>query len=111
MNTDIHLRVHVAKEGQRIVMKDDAISRQAAIGAIRNMCEECDSSYCGECRVSFPGRRDCEKVLEELPSTQPEIVHCEFCKHWKNNHLCECLSRYGTFDTPKDFFCGYGKAK
>jgi hypothetical protein len=42
---------------------------------------------------------------------QPEIIHCENCKHWKNNHLCECLSRYGTFETPKDFFCGYGKAK
>ena len=48
---------------------DDLINRQAAINAIRNMCEECDGDYCGECRV---GRKDCEKVLEELPSAQPE---------------------------------------
>jgi len=47
----------------------------------------------------------------KLDSAQPQIIHCEFCKHWKNDHLCECLSRYGTFDTPKDFYCGYGKAK
>jgi hypothetical protein len=50
-------------------------------------------------------------AVEALPSAQPEIIHCENCEHWKNNHLCECLSRYGTFETPKDFFCGYGKAK
>lgn len=45
----------------------DLISRHMAINAIRNMFEECDVSYCGECRVTFPGR-DCEKVLEGLPS-------------------------------------------
>ena len=37
MNTDIHLRVHVAKEGQRIIMKDDLISRQAAIDEAEEM--------------------------------------------------------------------------
>lgn len=50
----------------------DTISRQVAIEAIRNMCEECDSTYCGECRVSFPGRNDCKKVLEGLPSVHPD---------------------------------------
>ena len=34
LNTDIHLRAHVAKEGYRIIMKDDVISRKAAIDAI-----------------------------------------------------------------------------
>lgn len=48
----------------------ELIERQAAIDAIRNMCEECDSDYCGECRV---GRNDCEKVLEGLPSAQQWI--------------------------------------
>ncbi len=50
----------------------DLIDRQEAIEAIRNMCEGCDSTYCGECRVSFPGREDCEKVLEGLPPVQPD---------------------------------------
>ena len=78
----------------------DTISRQAAIDAV--------SDACFELRGVF-GR--CEDALKALPSAQPEIIHCENCKHWKNNHLCECLSRYGTFETPKDFYCGYGKEK
>ena len=61
---------------------NDTISRQAAIDAIRNMCEECDSDYCGECRV---GRNDCEKVLEGLPSVQPE--RCEDCKTFSKTRL------------------------
>ena len=73
----------------------DLISRQAAIGIA--------SGYCHPANIA--------KELAKLPSAQPEIVHCEFCEHWKNEHLCECLSRHGTFETPKDFFCGYGKAK
>ena len=48
-----------------------------------------------------------DRTLTE--SAQPEIIHCESCKHWKNEHICECLSRYGTFETPKNFYCGYGK--
>jgi hypothetical protein len=65
---------------------------------------------------NFAGNHSALKALINMqptiePSAQPEIVHCENCKHWKNDHLCECLSRYGTFETPKDFYCGYGKAK
>ena len=40
-----------------------------------------------------------------------EVVRCEECERWKNEHICECLSRYGTFETPKNFYCGYGKEK
>ena len=50
-----------------------------------------------------------DRTLTE--SVQPEIIHCESCEHWKNEHICECLSRYGTFETPKNFYCGYGKEK
>ena len=50
--------------------------------------------------------KDCKRY-----TTQPEIIHCESCEHWKNEHICECLSRYGTFETPKNFYCGYGKEK
>lgn len=67
----------------------DTISRQQAIDAIRNMCEECDSSYCGECRVSFPGREDCEKVLKGLPSAQPEHKRGKWLI---NKGLYECSS-------------------
>ena len=51
------------------------------------------------------------ELVDEEPTAQPEIIHCESCKHWKNEHICERLSRYGTFETPKNFYCGYGKEK
>ena len=50
---------------------DDLISRQATIDAIKNMCDECDSSWCGDCRVSdLDG--DVFAILRSLPSAQPE---------------------------------------
>ena len=86
-------------------MMDDTISKAEVIKAL-------DAEYrCTDKVDDWDGLRLAISIVENLPSIQPEIIHCEFCKHWKNNHLCECLSRYGTFETPKDFFCGYGKAK
>ena len=75
---------------------DDTIYRQAALDALYHVDEYNWLSV---------------KAIRNLPSAQPEIIHCESCKHWKNEHICECLSRYGTFETPKNFYCGYGKAK
>ena len=87
-------------------MMDELISRKEVIKAIEDEWDGC----LGEYNSAHIIRDTCE-AIDRIASAQPEIIHCEFCKHWKNNHLCECLSRYGTFDTPKDFFCGYGKAK
>ena len=60
---------------------NDQIYRQQAIDAVISLCDDCDSDYCGSCRVNFPGEKDCRKVLEDLPSAQPE---------W-NNHTVACL--------------------
>lgn len=97
------------------MMDDELITREDALNAINRIWDKCE-----EIEAHFP-EGDPDKtgykmiadyltVLKYL-SAQPEIIHCENCEHWKNNHLCECMSRYGTFETPKDFFCGYGKAK
>ena len=40
-----------------------------------------------------------------------EVTRCKECKHWKNEHLCERLSRFGSFETEADFYCGYGKRR
>lgn len=40
-----------------------------------------------------------------------EIIRCRECKHWKNKHLCESLSRYGSFETKADFYCGYAERR
>ena len=51
---------------------EDCISRQAAIDAAFSLCEDCDSGYCGSCRVNYPGEKDVIKVIRNLPSAQPE---------------------------------------
>ena len=84
---------------------DDLISRQVAIKEVRKLAITLygyDSTNVVSCAIH---------KLQNLPSAQPEIIHCESCEHWKNEHICECLSRYGTFETPKNFYCGYGKEK
>ena len=89
---------------------DDLISRQAAIEAIDAVfpVDPMKSQYAQGIAC---GAALAKTYVEQLPSAQPEIIHCESCKHWKNEHICECLSRYGTFETPKNFYCGYGKEK
>lgn len=64
---------------------NDYISRQAAIDAASSLCDDCDSGYCGSCRVNYPGEGDVIKALKDLPPAQPET--CEGCKHlgkWEN---------------------------
>lgn len=50
----------------------DPIDRQAAIDAVISLCDNCDSGYCGSCRVNYPGEKDVKKVLEDLPSVRQE---------------------------------------
>ena len=55
-------------------------------------------------------------ALDNAPSVTPkagqtEIVLCKDCEHWKNEHLCESLSRFGSFETKADFYCGFSCKK
>ena len=75
---------------------DDFISRQAAIGA--------------EERNARNTQRIMDAVIA-LPAAEPEVIRCKDCKRWKNRHLCESLSRFGTFETKENFFCGYGEER
>lgn len=83
----------------------DCISRQAAIDGADAIIARDTSGNNDVVKAMTAWKR----YVEALPSAQPEIIHCESCEHWKNEHICECLSRYGTFETPKNFYCGYGK--
>lgn len=62
----------------------DYIDRQAAIDALDALCDrECEYSkqqrsfMCGACRLG-----SAFDVIDELPSAQPEIIHCNSCKYW-----------------------------
>lgn len=75
-------------------MTDDLISRQAAIDKLDPLFESLAIDK-----------------IRALPSAQSEIIHCGDCRHWKNNHLCKHLSRYGTFETEIDFYCGFAERR
>lgn len=51
-----------------------------------------------------------QKIIRSQPSIQPNL-QCKNCKHWVNNHLCKILSKYGTFETKADFYCGYAEKR
>ena len=87
-------------------MKDDAISRRAAIDNLKRHLNETDVPD------HYPGIFNAiEEWLDdwEVPSAQPEIIYCKDCINWINKHLCEIWSRYGTIETKPDFYCGNGQ--
>ena len=76
------------------------IYRQAAVDAI-NALHDMPNAWL-DCAVD---------AVMELPPAQPKIIHCGDCRYWKNNHLCECLSKYGTFETEIYFYCGFAERR
>ena len=89
----------------------DLISRQAAIEAARDWYE---GLICG----SFKGL---EKRLRALPSTQPEVIRCTECKHYReydseyveNAVVVQCMAdRYPISETiPDGWFCAGAERK
>ena len=85
---------------QQSELIEDAVSRQQVIDTI--MGEPSETYY--PCYFA--------EMIRELPTaTHPKIIRCGDCKHWKNEHLCESLSRFGSFETKADFYCGYAERK
>lgn len=90
-------------------MKDDLISRLAAIDAVMITPQKWDGMYIQDlnCRL-----RD---TLNALPSAQPEIIRCKDCKDYQtdwetrypNMHYC------ATMDSamPEDGFCSYAERR
>ncbi len=93
---------------------NDTISRQAAIKIIENYCENgCDiaeDNWCPSCQ-----REQFIKLLEALPSAEPEIVRCKDCKDYQtdwetsypNRHYCATMDSM----MPEDGFCSYAERK
>ena len=82
--------IAVVQKGEKM---DDTISRQAAIDAVLDICEKCDSGHCGVCRVNYPGEYDCIKTLKELPSERPDVIRCKDCKHFREE-VCNVKNTY-----------------
>ena len=81
---------------------DDLISRQAAIDAIEHRLAE--PAYQHEGEDWYTGMNCAESELYELPSAQPEIIHCYDCIYYDPEHIEKNGVRYEYEDMPKDAF-------
>ena len=80
----------------------DLISRQAAIDAVISLCDDCNTCYCGSCRINDPVDKDAKKVLEELPSAHPEIEERKE-ESAQNVPKEDLISRKAAIDALMDF--------
>ena len=80
-------------------MKDDTVSRAAAIDAVRNF-GDCENGYSDTYDKAF-----IISALEALPAVQPqpEIVRCKDCKHADDDGVCQ--NSVGLVIQDDDDFC------
>ena len=109
----------------------NSIDRQATINAIYeefsyiycNNCEkELDEDLCEDCHRKYmrwsASKKTIERVINSLPSAQPEIIKCKDCKYW-NSSSCECPEHVvycldymvGDMETEAEHFCGYAERR
>ena len=86
-------------------MKDDLISRQAAIDAVDDWW------------ITVDDNRHPVSVIKALPSAQPEIIRCRDCKYWREHKYAKETKRYIPFCgfnaiyTKADDFCSRAERK
>ena len=76
-------------------MKDDLISRRAAIDAV--------VAWTVEDRPDIEMPTDLVGRIKALPSAQPEVIRCKDCRHY--NAGFECLIEGYGIERNKDWFC------
>lgn len=63
---------------------------------------------------------DVKGAINQLPSAQPEIIHCKDCKHWIDKScesddmwmsMYEDVSAFTRFNTDEDFFCRFAERR
>ena len=96
----------------------DLIDRKAAIDAIK---------YADCALISYWDAQNAMKILEDLPSAQPEPIRCKDCRYYYKdigayqNIECQCDNWYtGTLtgdligvcvEPYDDFFCGFAERR
>ena len=100
-------------------MKDDVISRQAAIDALKDMYraaekweeEASDDVIKARAESCMASLTEMKLRIEKLPSAQPEIIRCTDCKWWDfapDNTMLPDWHRcrwYGRMHTRYEDFC------
>ena len=90
------------KTKQQAIKALDTISRQAAIDALAKfvpyaICDESTESYAN-------GLTDAYNLILQLPSAQPEIIHCGECIYYDPPHVEKEDARYEYSEMPKEAF-------
>ena len=76
---------------QRRITDGDTISRQDAITAIQKAYADTESGT-DKCAVwKNVGLTNALHIMQDLPSTQPEIIRCKDCKHWDGVDTCDVI--------------------
>jgi len=101
-------------------MKNDLISRQVAIDALTRKMVSIPTA--GEKDLMGDVNRiraEDISVIRRLPSSQPEIIHCQNCKHWREGDAysyCQKLFNCGVLDVydymrAEDDFCSLAERR
>ena len=61
---------------------NDLISRQAAIDALQKEINKGIPPFNDVCGSIRAGVRLARNIIEDLPSAEPERIHCKECKHY-----------------------------
>jgi hypothetical protein len=74
---------------------DDLISRQAAIDTVNNAFDR-------ETLLTGFVRSIAVRAIRDMPSAQPEIIHCRDCK-WHNGEINQCNAQICASMCSEDF--------
>ena len=102
-------------------MKNDLISRQAAIEAVVG-CTNCGTENVLRAYVTkhslengwTGGIVDALDAIEQLPSIQPDIIRCKdckYCEHWYADKGRCFLWHEGGIDVFEEGFCNYAERR
>lgn len=89
-------------------MKDDTISRQAAIDALNGTIEITGKANAEA--VKGYGRLVIDRI-ERLPSVQPEIIRCRDCKHWYPDADTGMACEYTNMGMPPVGYCNWAERR
>ena len=105
-------------------MNDDLISRQVAIEKAEMLFKTLSKETVDMMGIGYNHAiADNIAILKNLPSAEPQIVHCGECKHWHEIKSMELWTdRLGKCDVPRNrfshhaayherFYCGDGERR
>ena len=97
---------------------NDTISRKAAIEEMKgHRALYCDNTPDTFSKLSYAEKSRVDELdtaiatLVNLPSAQPEIIHCRDCNHWSRESICDGFCSEDCMRHDEDFYCGYAERR